>query len=252
MKEIVLVIPCFNEEDRLDSSYFKKLLLEFNSIVDIKKYKLILLFVNDGSTDQTVQKVKDINLEDNVWITNLPFNVGKANAIRAGFLRALESKVEYVATLDADGAFSNTEVARKLMQVIEMREKEETFDLVSFARIRIAGSSIDRKSSRHIIGRIVSGLMNLGVSQKIYDFQSGFKIYSGNLLQQNIFMNSFKTRWFMEWELVNRSQEKIIIIEIPIKLWKDVGGSKIKLSNAYAIIREIFYVKKIQFQNGVN
>ena len=73
-KEICLIIPCYNEGKRLDFKEFKKF-----------KSSCYFLFVNDGSKDNTLDLIKK-NIEEGIYVLDLPKNVGKGEAIRQGIL----------------------------------------------------------------------------------------------------------------------------------------------------------------------
>lgn len=83
MKKISLIIPVYNEEDSIFNFYKeveeKLLKIKANDI------KIELLFINDGSTDQTLERIK--NLRENnkgISVINLTRNFGKENALFAG------------------------------------------------------------------------------------------------------------------------------------------------------------------------
>jgi len=75
---LTIVVPCFNEETRIETSRFRQLL----SLVP----KVRILFVNDGSTDRTLRVLEDFAATepDRVSVLSLPANSGKGEAIRCG------------------------------------------------------------------------------------------------------------------------------------------------------------------------
>jgi len=79
--QTALVIPCFNEARRISTEYFEEL---------IKLPNLTLIFVNDGSTDSTLQTLSQFVKNENVQILNLKKNVGKAAAIKFGVQKVSE------------------------------------------------------------------------------------------------------------------------------------------------------------------
>ena len=94
-KAVALVIPCFNEENRLPVSYWRDLVTIENEVDWI--------FVNDGSTDSTSLILSEIVSGTSARVLNCVTNTGKGNAIRAGFLSVLESKPEIESLMDAQG-----------------------------------------------------------------------------------------------------------------------------------------------------
>lgn len=82
MKKISVLIPCYNEEASLPLLY-----TELVKVMDsCKSYNWEVLFVNDGSRDQTLSIIKDLRHEDSrISYVDLSRNFGKENAMLAGF-----------------------------------------------------------------------------------------------------------------------------------------------------------------------
>ena len=96
-KELIsLIIPCYNEEQVLP--ILKDALI--NVMDQMSEYNFEILFINDGSSDQTLSILKSFHKED-VRMNYLSFsrNFGKEAAIYAGLQNA---SGQYVALLDAD------------------------------------------------------------------------------------------------------------------------------------------------------
>lgn len=114
MKNLTLMIPCYNEENSLDRLYdelnkFSHRRYEINiddkgerlcSGIDMNDYELEFLFINDGSSDRTPIILKDMRKADlRVSVLNLSRNFGKENAMLAGMDYA---KGDAVVIMDAD------------------------------------------------------------------------------------------------------------------------------------------------------
>ena len=82
MKKITILIPCYNEERSLPLLY-----PELKTLMDGQtKYDWEVLFVNDGSKDNTLNLIKAFRVADNrIQFVNLSRNFGKENAMLAGF-----------------------------------------------------------------------------------------------------------------------------------------------------------------------
>lgn len=89
------IIPCYNEQEAL--SFFYK---EATKVLSSIKEDYELIFVNDGSKDNTLSILKDLQSKDS-HITYLSFsrNFGKEAAMYAGFCNA---RGDYVVVMDAD------------------------------------------------------------------------------------------------------------------------------------------------------
>ena len=103
MIKLGIVAPCYNEEKILQLS-FNKLTDLFNSLVEKGKIQpdSFVLFVNDGSTDNTWSLIKKIHSQNqNFKGLNLAHNVGHQNAIMAGMMTA-KDWADAIITIDAD------------------------------------------------------------------------------------------------------------------------------------------------------
>lgn len=95
MKKITLVVPCFNEQEALPIFY-----REATSVMKEIEYEYELLFINDGSKDNTLKILKEIaNTDKNVRYISFSRNFGKEAAMYAGFCNA---DGDYVTVMDAD------------------------------------------------------------------------------------------------------------------------------------------------------
>lgn len=82
MKNITILIPAYNEEAIIDQMY-ERLTVVCASLID---YKFNFLFVNDGSSDGTLDKLKQFKKQDQrVQYIDLSRNFGKEVAMLAGF-----------------------------------------------------------------------------------------------------------------------------------------------------------------------
>lgn len=103
MIKLAIVLPCYNEEEVLDSSV-KRLTALFNHLILSNRISKnsIMVFVNDGSKDHTWQRICALQ-QNNSFVKgiNLASNVGHQNAIMAGMMTA-RAWVDVVITIDAD------------------------------------------------------------------------------------------------------------------------------------------------------
>jgi dolichyl-phosphate beta-glucosyltransferase len=108
MQKISIVIPCFNEEMRLSDSY---LILTSDLAQLFPKLQYEICYVNDGSTDNTLEILKDLaNKNNHITVITYPENRGKGYAVRQGLLH---SRYFTKLILDADGSIG----IRELLQV---------------------------------------------------------------------------------------------------------------------------------------
>ena len=125
--KITLIVPCCNEEAALPAFY-----REVSSVLAGMDCEAELLFVNDGSTDNTLAVLRELASED-ARVTYLSFsrNFGKEAAMYAGFCNA---RGDYVAVMDAD----LQDPPSLLPQMLELLESGE-WDSVATRRVSRAG-----------------------------------------------------------------------------------------------------------------
>ena len=230
MKTFAVVIPCFNEAARIDVSKIVELL---------KMNEVHIIFIDDGSSDSTYLKLEtEFGTFKNSEIIRLQKNVGKSNALRVGMLRALELGFPYIGTYDADGAISS----KDLLTAMWICDADSNTQLVSGARILLAGSDVSRDSLRRWAGRIIATIIAIVLRTQIYDPQSPCKVYRASYLRNSL-SEKFETRWFVDTEIILRSQKnsntETKIVEFPVVSWRDIGGSHLSISHVLLVAVEI-------------
>lgn len=155
-----VVVPVFNEEEVLGAflTELKKVLPDLS-----KDYEII--FVDDGSTDNSLDILKSFSEKDNhIHVFSFRKNLGKAEALTFGFIQA---KGDVVVTLDADLQDQPTEISKLLAKV------EEGVEVV-------CGWRKNRKDKSNM--KIISKLFNFFVGRlfglKLHDYNCGLKVYT--------------------------------------------------------------------------
>ena len=232
-----MVVPCYNEEFRFPLAYWLEI---------IEKTEAIWFFVDDGSTDGTLNILNELKSQ-NVFTVSLPINSGKSEAVRKGFLEALnraDLDISTIGYIDCDGAFNLEDIE----YFFELAKTEEHYAMLWSSRVSLAGSNIERSNLRHYIGRVISTFLWAGTPSKIYDTQSGFKIFQFRTFLRTILLEEFKTKWFVDLEMyirwLNYENGAFVVREVPVKYWREVGGSKVKISSAPAILKEMYGIRR--------
>ena len=187
-----MIVPCFNEEKRINLDYWNKL---------AELPNVHWVFVNDGSSDGTKSLLNQIT---NSSVINLERNSGKAEAIRKGILETFnknQSEIFQFGYLDADSAFEIEDVKN----VIKLSfSKESTYESYWGSRVALSGRNIARNNLRHILSRILITIFGYRMGNLPYDPQTGFKVFKFNNEQMAIFDKNFKTKWFVDLEILLR------------------------------------------------
>jgi dolichyl-phosphate beta-glucosyltransferase len=231
---VILIVPCFNEADRWGSEYWESI---------SKIQNLRLYFVNDGSSDGTSSKISSLLENSHHVLLELPKNVGKAEAIRFGFHRAFAEGPLGIGFLDADGAFPFADVQTQIGVFRNLYHSDRAPIAVWSSRVQLAGRSIERKLLRHYFARVLVTILAIRFNFKIYDTQSGMKIFPLTPTLQACMKTEFKTRWFIDLELFLRwrfeANSDMNIWEEPLLGWKDIGGSKLSGRQYLTILQDI-------------
>jgi len=226
-EKICLVIPCFNESERLGIEE----IIKFSS-------KYYFLFVNDGSKDNTLDILKNISHE-NIFILDLPRNLGKAEAIRRGFLYLKEipiyNELDWIGFWDADLATPLYEVQNFLIFAKSFNPNAKA---IFGSRVRRLGSKIIRYPKRHYFGRMFATMVNLIFNVIVYDPQCGAKLFKKELIEK-YFNEQFISSWIFDVEIILRMREEYII-EYPLLEWRDIKGGTLKISSVvFRVLKDI-------------
>lgn len=243
MLKTCLIIPCYNEETRLNTAVFEKF-LQTNSDCEF-------LFVNDGSDDETQRILERLCQNTSRFeVLNLEKNLGKAEAVRHGITHAQnKSAYNFIGYWDADLSTSLEELPRFL----ETLSQKQDIHLIMGSRVKLLGRHIERKAWRHYLGRCFATCASLVLDLPVYDTQCGAKIFRTSPLMEKVFEKPFLSRWIFDVEIIARmlelgliSKEKQSvqgIYEIPIRSWKDIGGSKLRMWDFFKAIWELLRIR---------
>jgi dolichyl-phosphate beta-glucosyltransferase len=228
VQEVTLVVPCYNEERRLDKKAF--LGLAHDSEIGI-------VFVDDGSRDGTRTTLSALCEQDvNLSLVALERNVGKAEAVRQGLLHALDGGARIVGYIDADLATPPREIKR----LVGVLRDTPGLDVVLAARVARLGANIQRNSARHYLGRVFASAASLVLSLRVYDTQCGAKVMRSSPALHDALREPFLSRWAFDVELLGRllagsadaaPVSKDAFLEVPLEEWRDVAGTRLRLGS---------------------
>ncbi len=158
-KKLSIVVPLFNEEESLNplANEIKKTLKQQNLSYEV-------IFVDDGSTDNSLNVIKEISRQDRRFkFVSFRKNYGKSAALQVGFRHA---EGDVVITMDADLQDDPNEIPNLLAKL------DEGFDLVSGWKKKRFDPFIKKQSSKffNFVTRVLSGI-------KLHDFNCGLKAY---------------------------------------------------------------------------
>jgi len=158
-KKVSVLIPLFNEQDSLS-----ELAREITEVFKELNTHYEILFIDDGSTDNSLKTIKDIARTNNkVRFISFRKNYGKSAALNVGFKNVTG---DAVITMDADLQDDPNEIPNLLIEL------QKGYDLVSGWKKRRHDPFIKKYSSRffNYTTKVMSGI-------KIHDFNCGLKAY---------------------------------------------------------------------------
>jgi glycosyltransferase involved in cell wall biosynthesis len=241
MSKVCVIIPCYNEEKRLNIE-------TFSNFISKNRGYFSVLFVNDGSADLTLRVLKKIedNNKDNCFVLNLDKNVGKAEAVRTGINKAYEmNSFSHVAYFDADLATPLSE----LFLLKTIMDKNPQLLMILCSRIKRLGAKVKRNIKRHILGRVFSTSASIILKLPVYDTQCGAKLIRIDIIPY-VFKEPFITSWLFDIEIIARIRNsnpldiENILFEHPVTKWEDIGGSKLKLKDIVKVPLELLRIHK--------
>ena len=237
MKSSTLIIPCYNAESFLDER-----LVYVDEFLDARAH-WSAVFVNDGSTDQTVnvlQKFKDRSLaQDRISILDLKHNVGKGGAIIEG-LALVET--DYVAYTDCDLAYdlNNIDVFEKEIRpgflIIGNRVHAKSTYSIRPAYFRYI-------ATRHLASRIFNALVRLILQLNVKDTQAGLKMFFSDDLRTCVERLTHK-RFSFDLELLTIAKaQKLNIVQCPVNFRFEENVSSVRFAyDAFILARDLVQI----------
>lgn len=160
MEKISVVVPCYNEEKALPLFYeeLNKHTKDFARNVEFE-----ILFVNDGSRDNTLNVIKDLaKKDDRIKYISFSRNFGKESAIYAGLEHA---SGEYVTLMDAD-----LQDPPSLLKEMYKSVTNENYDAVGTRRVDRKGEPIIRSFFAKLFYKLINKLTNFEMVDGARDY----------------------------------------------------------------------------------
>lgn len=158
MKKISILVPCYNEEETINVFY-----TEVIKVISKLNYDFEILFINDGSSDNTLALMKDLRKKDNrIRFLDLSRNYGKEIAMAAG-IDYLTGDAMIIMDVDLQDP---PELIPELIKYWE-----SGFDDIYAQRISREGESFLKKSTSKIYYRILNKLSNIPIQIDTGDYR---------------------------------------------------------------------------------
>ena len=227
---ISFIVPCYNEEKDIDNT-LKEIYSAINES-QIEKYEIII--VDDGSIDNTYNKIINLNKENkNIKIIRNSKNLGLGGAIKKGISKAILYRVMF---LPGDNCHKSSEI-KKLISV------KGDYDLV----LTYYSNPEIRNFFRVMFTKSYTPFLNLiyGLNLPYYN---GISIYKRSILNEiNIYTNSFT--WQIEALLKLFKTKNLNYTIVPTRLDDRMEGQSkaFNLKNSIYVIYSITRLFILQF-----
>ncbi|MBU4251663.1 MAG: glycosyltransferase family 2 protein [Candidatus Omnitrophica bacterium] len=178
MPKFSVIIMAYNEEQTVIPLYYS-----LKKVMDKLGQSYEIIFVNDGSTDKSPDRLRSINLTPaDLIIVDLDKHRGQSTAMQAGFDIA---QGEFIITMDADLQNDPEDIPR-------------LWDKLKDGYDAVCGWRYNRKDPRSkvIISHLASFFLRLMVKQDIHDFGCSLRILRKEALK-NVYLSKGMHRFFI-------------------------------------------------------
>lgn len=228
MSEICVIVPTYNNARFLQST-----------IEDILQYSENVIVVNDGSTDQTDEILK--NFWQKITVFSYKKNKGKGYALRCGFNIAENQNFKYAITMDSDGQHQAADLPLFYETLAQNPESVIIGSRLLQQENMPAGNTFANKFSNFWFA--------VQTGKCLPDTQTGFRLYP---LKKMRSIRPFLSRYEAELELLVRlawRNAKIIPIKINVNYPTDrithfrpfADFLRISVLNTFLCILAVFY-----------
>jgi len=238
IKTIDFIIPIYNESKRL-----KPTISAINSFATPKSLKIgKVIFVNDGSTDNTLRLIKSAKIKFPKKIISYPKNIGKGYAIKQGFLAA---KSDYALFFDADMSTPLSEI-KKFLPFINKNSR------IVIGTSKNGHSTVIKHQPwlRENLGKCFTLLSQIILNTKTTDFTCGFKAFD-KTAYQTIGRLMTIPRWGFDSEIIFLATRLDFSIQEKAVLWADKPNTKVNLlKDIYRSFSELVQIR-VNYFKGV-
>lgn len=196
-----LIIPAYNEEQRLPES-----LAKIEAFVRSQTYATEVLIIENGSTDGTLKVATAFAKSNPLFTVQHTDQSGKGLAVRHGMLSA---RGEFRMMLDADLSMPVDQIPRFL-------PPQQSADVVIASREAPGAVRYNEPSFRHLGGRLITTMIKIMALPGIQDTQCGFKCFRAEVAQ-DLFSKQTLMAWSFDVELLYMARLRgYSIVELPI------------------------------------
>lgn len=236
--DLTIIIPVFN-----GARFLEKTLRRLTDWIKVNKNKIELIVVNDGSSDNTADILRDFKQlpSESYSVMNLPKNKGKGFALREGFKKA---EGECIGFTDVELPYG-LEVFDRMLETMK-NNKNLSFLYGSRSHI-LSKWEKDYGFIRGIGRKFFSGVIRLLLLPGIADTQCGIKMFKKNF--GDIFVKkSVINRFAIDAEMfVIAYENSLVIQDFPVEFVYTKGSTVHLLRDTFLMLKDILCVKIRRF-----
>jgi glycosyltransferase involved in cell wall biosynthesis len=222
--KILIILPCFNEEQSIGG------ILEQLNKLTIPNCELVPLPVNDGSTDNTISEIKKLTST----FLDLPKNLGIGGAVQSGLKYAHENNFDIAVQMDGDGQHPPLELIKIIMPILN----NET-DLCIGSRF-IDKEGFQSSFLRRAGIKFLSGLIKFKCGQRVLDCTSGYRAFNKNAIAE--FVKYYPKKYPEPESALYLIKKGFKVKEVPVLMDARVTGS-----SSISGWRGIYYMLKVSW-----
>jgi len=212
LERLVIFVPAFNEENSI-AGVVKSIP---RKVAGVKK--VLILVVNDGSTDNTFRKIKSLTKKYKFKLISYEKNRGKGFAVKSGIIYA---RGDYRLFMDID---LSTPI-EELTKFLSVFKKNAV--IIGSRRMKEAVLKRRQPFIREFLGKGFTTLSQIILHLDILDFTCGFKCFSRKASVKIFFLQKIDGWGFDSEILFIAKKLGFSIKEIPI-FWVNNPGTKVK------------------------
>ena len=203
---ILLIIPAYNEEENI-----------LNTVKNIKKYSedLDYIVINDGSTDNTEQILKQNNI-NHIKLVN---NLGIGGAVQTGYKYAYENGYDIAIQFDGDGQHDVSYVPK----ICEPLKKGQADMVIGTRYLDKSESKFQSTFMRRLGANIISIFIKIFAGKKITDPTSGFRAANKKVIEE--FAKEYPKEYPEPESTVSLLVNGYKVEEIPVSMNEIIGGT---------------------------
>ncbi len=225
MNKVSLIIPVYNESPHLQ---------KFLELIDALQLQINkeLVIIDDCSTDNSLEIIKNFNFSSSVIIDQQDRNRGKGAAIRKGIERATG---DIIGIQDADFEYETEDISGLIQPIIDGKA-----DLVFGSRFKKSNPQVFR-TFHYLINRVLTIYCNLCSGLYLTDMETCYKFFSADIIKN---INLESDRFGFEPEVTAKiAKLKLRVQELPVSYYPRnyLEGKKITWKDGVAAFKHITY-----------